>query len=66
MERKRAQGLAAIWRLSAAANEEIVAPEDGAEQLAHPQPPWDPYEVWRTRVKTPAAVSAELERDPPR
>jgi len=64
MERKRAQGLPDLRRISPAANEDFVAPLDRPERLARPQPSWDPYEVWRTRVKMPAIATPERERDP--
>jgi hypothetical protein len=64
MKRKGAEGSTARQRLTPAANEEF----DGAlhdldeqdldshapETLATPRPGWDPYEVWRTRVKASA------------
>ena len=40
--------------LSAAANEEFVV-------IAQPSTGWDPYEVWRTRVKT---AQATLQTEP--
>ena len=35
-------------------------------RLARPQPGWDAYEVWRTRVKGSSTVMQEREREPSR
>ena len=61
MKRKAAEGLAAVNRMSPAANEELMTSLDG---LGRAQPAWDPYEVWRTRVKVSSSVMQERERDP--
>jgi len=53
MTRKGAEGLAAVERRSPAAKEEFTAMVNGLDGLARPQSGWDPYEVWRTRVKSP-------------
>jgi hypothetical protein len=37
---------------------------NGLDRLARPQSGWDPYEVWRTRVKGAATVMQEREPDP--
>jgi hypothetical protein len=64
MKRKAAQGLAELRRVSSAANEEFTATGNGLNgpDLAHSG--WDPYEVWRTRVKESDNVMPERERDP--
>ena len=68
MKRKAAEGPAAAPVISSAADEEFVAPADGVDSLEeHPQPGWNPYEVWRTRVKEssePSSVTPEHEPDP--
>lgn len=66
MKRKAAKGLAAAGRISSAANEEFAAPADGVDSLEeHPQPGWNPYEVWRTRVKeSPESSSVAPEQQP--
>ncbi len=64
MKRKAAEGLAAAHRMSSAANEEFTAMTNGLDRVAHPQSGWDPYEVWRTRVKVSSNVMPERERDP--
>jgi hypothetical protein len=64
MKRKAAEGLAAAHRMSPAANEEFTAMANGPDRVARPQSGWDPYEVWRTRVKVSSSVMAERERDP--
>lgn len=45
------EGRAAVERMSAAANEEVTGMVSGPDTLARPQSGWDPYEIWRTRVK---------------
>ena len=65
MKRKGAEGVPARQPLTAAANEEfsgtIMDDLDGddvdldaLDRLATPRLGWDPYEVWRTRVKASA------------
>ncbi len=64
MKRKAAQGLAAAHQTSPAANEEFTAMANGLDRVARPQLGWDPYEVWRTRVKGSSSLMPEGERDP--
>jgi hypothetical protein len=64
MKRKGAEGIAAVRRIGPAANEEFTGMVDGLAGLARPQSGWDPYEVWRTRVKVSSSVEQERERDP--
>jgi hypothetical protein len=64
MKRKNAEGLPARQRLTPAANEEFTGTvtdldrldldQHDLETLATPRAGWDPYEVWRTRVKASA------------
>jgi hypothetical protein len=64
MKRKGAEGVPARQRLTPAANEEFLEtgsdliehdPDpDALDRLATPRSGWDPYEVWRTRVKASA------------
>ena len=65
MKRKGAEGIPAGQRLTPAANEEFivtvteeVTPHDlsrrDLDRLSTPRSGWDPYEVWRTRVKASA------------
>ena len=63
MKRKGVEGIPARERLAAAANEEFTGlasdlrSEIGRrelDRLATPRSGWDPYEVWRTRVKASA------------
>jgi hypothetical protein len=63
MKRRTADGLAAAHRVPPAANEEFTAMANGLDGVARPRG-WDPYEVWRTRVKESASVMPERERDP--
>jgi len=61
MIRKTAEGITANPRAMKAANEEFAGME--LSEAAGPSGrAWDPYEVWRTRVKhrTPAVLEAEL------
>jgi hypothetical protein len=48
-----AAGLAAVYRKLRAAKEEFTGMVNGLDRPARPKSGWDPYEVWRTRVKSP-------------
>jgi len=63
MKRRGAQGLPAPDRLTPAANEEFTTLEDGLDRLEYSGSGWDPYEVWRTRVKSSSRVKGERERN---
>jgi len=66
MKRKAPKGLAAAGRMSSAANEEFAATADTVDGLEErTQPGWNPYEVWRDRVKESVEGEAEREHDPP-
>jgi len=61
MKRKGAEGFPARQRLTPAANEEFSGTLDeldgddlDMDRIATPRSGWDPYEVWRTRVKASA------------
>ena len=64
MKRKGAEGVPARQRLTPAANEEFGETMDdlytddidihALDRIATPRSGWDPYEVWRTRVKASA------------
>ena len=59
MKRKGAEGLPARQRLTPAANEEFTGTvsdlyRHGLDRLTTGRSGWDPYEVWRTRVKASA------------
>lgn len=66
MKRKAATGLAAAGRISSAANEDFTSTADGVDGLQErPQAGWNPYEVWRTRVKESSESSGVTpEHDP--
>jgi hypothetical protein len=64
MKRKGAEGLAAGQPVTPAANEEFTETAETVETLSYTHTGWDPYVVWRTRVKATSRVSQELERDP--
>ena len=53
MQQEGAQGLPAVATVAVAANDDFIAAELGAE-AAHAGLGWDPFEVWRTRVKPSA------------
>ena len=64
MKTQGAAELTAEYRWSPAAKEEFTGMVNGPDRLARPQSGWDPYEVWRTRVKMSSAVMQEREREP--
>ena len=51
-----AEGLDDALRMSPLANEQFGAGGNGAGTLTRSQSGWDPYEVWRTRVKRSSTV----------
>ena len=53
--KESAEGLAADLPVAPAANESFVVSGSDLDTRAYQRPGWDPYEVWRTRVKAPAA-----------
>jgi hypothetical protein len=63
MHGKSAEGLPADPRESPAANEDFIATEENLESLSRTRLGWDPYDVWRTRVKSASAMT-EREADP--
>ena len=44
--------------------QEFTATADGVHGLERPQSGWNPYEVWRTRVKQSSSETPEHEPDP--
>jgi hypothetical protein len=64
MKRKGAEGFPAVKRLTPAANEEFTETTSDLDTRAYRRAGWDPYEVWRTRVKASSRVPQERERDP--
>lgn len=61
---KAAEGLAREYRLAPASTEEWTGKVQALGALARPRLGWDPYEVWRTRVKRPATVRREPDPRP--
>ena len=61
MKSKGVEGLPADPQQSLAANEDFTGSDENFEQL-RPHSGWDPYDVWRTRVKNTS--SQEHEADP--
>jgi hypothetical protein len=51
---KDVKGVPVAHPIARAANEEFYAREQGQDGTAGAQSAWDPYEVWRTRVKEPS------------
>jgi hypothetical protein len=52
MHGKSAEGFPADSRESLAANEDFAGTVDDLETVSAARTGWDPYDVWRTRVKT--------------
>ena len=64
MKSKSVEGLPASSQESVAANEEFAESLEDYERVTGSRSGWDPYDVWRTRVKKAAA--SEREADPRR
>jgi hypothetical protein len=62
MSRTRAQEPPTDRRVAAAANEDFNGVVSAARDDEGSNSGWDPYEVWRTRVKVPAQLKRERER----
>lgn len=68
MIREGLEGIPVLHPEPGAANEEFAAPMNGRDVLTR-ESGWDPYEVWRTRVRTPSKnvrVRKDRTRDPRR
>jgi hypothetical protein len=64
MKRDRAEGLSAERRVATAANEDFTGIVSRGEDVSPRRAGgWDPYEVWRTRVKGPSRPRKE-QREP--
>jgi hypothetical protein len=63
MKRKGAAGLSAVYRLVPAANEEFAGTANAGNPETREHTGWDPFEVWRTRVKESASLKREHELD---
>jgi hypothetical protein len=64
MKRKGAQGIPAADGLTPAANDEFAELVKELRGVEESRMGWDPYEVWRTRVKTFLRKKVDTERDP--
>jgi hypothetical protein len=64
MKRKGAEGLTAGPPAIRAANEEFTATVNRLDAISYSRSGWDPYEVWRTRVKASSRARQEREPDP--
>jgi hypothetical protein len=64
MKRKGAEGLTAGPPAIRAANEEFTGTVDRLDAISYSRSGWDPYEVWRTRVKASSRPRQEREPDP--
>lgn len=65
MKRKGVEGFPVIHRIARAANEDFPGPASDRSGLARTRLGWDPYGVWRDRVKESVEGEAEREHDPP-
>lgn len=54
MKRTAGEEFAAIYGISRAANEKSAGTVNRRDSLVRPQSSWDPYAVWRTRLKRPS------------
>jgi hypothetical protein len=54
-----AEKLAAVYAMSPVANERFTGMVNGTDGVTHSQSGWDPYEVWRTRLKRPSVATQE-------
>jgi hypothetical protein len=64
MKRKGAEGVAASPPDTPAANEDFTRMVNALEDMSYEPSGWDPYEVWRTRVKATSQGKQEREREP--
>jgi hypothetical protein len=66
MKRKGAEGVAASPPDTPAANEEFTRMVDALDDMSYEneRAGWDPYEVWRTRVKATSQGKQEREHEP--
>jgi hypothetical protein len=64
MKTQGAEGLSATQPVAPAANEEFAGNDNAIlDIVTHSRSGWDPYEVWRTRVKATSRIKKERERD---
>jgi hypothetical protein len=59
---KDMRGVPVAHPISRAASEQFSAREQGQDATAGVRPAWDPYEVWRTRVKETLDFKGTRER----
>jgi hypothetical protein len=64
MSPKRAERPDAGYGLAPEAKKQITALVNALDSVVRPESGWDPYEVWRTRVKGSSTVMQEREREP--
>ena len=64
MKSKGAQEFPNDRRVTSAANEEFSGAVSAVRATEQSQSGWDPYEVWATRVKAPALLKRERQREP--
>ncbi len=62
MDENEMKGVPVAHATSRAANEEFSARGQGQDGTAGVQRAWDPYEVWRTRVREPPDLDTTRER----
>ncbi len=66
MKGKGMEGLPVVHRTSRAANDDFAGSASDLDKHARPRPGWDPYEVWRVRVRGSVDPGDKRERDPHR
>jgi hypothetical protein len=67
MEQESAEGLPVERRPgTAAANEDFTGIVTRHESAPRSEGGWDPYEVWRTRVRAPVPKAVKARKDRPR
>ena len=61
MKRTAGEEFVVVSGMSPAANEELPGMANLRGSLARPQSGWDPYEVWKTRLKRSTIATQERE-----
>ena len=61
MKLNAAEELAAVYAMSPVANARFTGMVNRPVSLTASQSGWDPYEVWRTRLKRPSVAAQERE-----
>ena len=59
MKPNGAEELGAVCAMSPVGNDGFTGMVNRPDSLTHSQSGWDPYEVWRTRLKRPSVATQE-------